>query len=172
MNTFDKTTVYNLKRQFGIPIQVCRITSSVTDRETGLKTVSRSTISVQRAIQLPNELIRQFFSRDQLAKFGGYIDVSKRIFAIAVTDLPSNYQFNPEDWVISQDKRYDLELISDYPGVIILIGNEVVGGQKWQIINESARQMLVVGQSTTRLIEKITQHIVVNDFPHPPIPPP
>ena len=142
------TALYTLKRLYGKPLQLARLAASTTDATTGIKTQTIQRTNISSAVILPNEFIRQFLSKDTIAKYGAYLDTSKRAVLIANQDMPNGFYPNPEDWFIYQDKGYWIELITDYMSeATVLIGNNVVGRLKYQVIDEPVRQRIVIGDS-------------------------
>lgn len=119
LNYMVQRTIYDLKRRYGNEITVYRLDSASTDYETGQKTASKTAYQIRSAVVLPASETRRFFAsiamlsaaKQFIAPGNQGFDQSRRGFIIEARDLPSDFEFQPEDWIVYNSRRYECEII-------------------------------------------------------------
>ena len=142
-------TLYMLKRQYGGTIDIYTLVSSETDQETGVVTLVKSVVHVNRAIVLPAQMQREVkksisqISAQKMFVVGGTYDAGRRIFIIdredALTlDLTNN------SYLVYRDRKYEIESFQEYEfdAGWIITGRELVGEVPEQIYLLKADNLL------------------------------
>lgn len=110
-----RAILYNLKRAYGLPIDIYRPTSESHDVETGEITRGFSITKVKRAPVLPHTKERTFtYDLDYIQAGnnfteGGFFDRETVDVLIDKKDLPRNFVPTLEDHVVIRGKRYDIK---------------------------------------------------------------
>lgn len=117
-----KETLYRLKIEYGVKVDVYKLSSTSTDYDTG--TISRSITknSVRRAVKMPEgvgrlQYISPNFTQTQkpfITKGLGWDEVTN-IFVFEGRDLP-NYNFEIEDWLVHDHTRYEIKVVEELGG--------------------------------------------------------
>jgi len=111
-----QVALYVLKRQYGGPISIFRLLSSVVDPRTGEATVRTQVTRVRRAAVLPAMMTRDvvrnisIISADKQLVQGGSYDASKRVFIIDRRDARS-LVLSQDDWLLWDGIKYQFEKI-------------------------------------------------------------
>ncbi len=142
-------TLYMLKRQYGGTIDIYTLVSSGTNQETGVVTLVKSVVHVNRAIVLPAQMQREVkksisqISAQKMFVVGGTYDAGRRIFIIdredALTlDLTNN------SYLVYRDRKYEIESFQEYEfdAGWIITGRELVGEVPEQIYLLKADNLL------------------------------
>jgi hypothetical protein len=117
---FIRRNIRMLKKEYGGPITVYRLLDTTTNMQTGVKTVSRSSTYIRRAVVMPNRLTRDqvqsisLISANKKVVQGGEYDPGQRTFIIDRTDVPSTWTIRQDDWVVYENKRYDIKHIDEF----------------------------------------------------------
>lgn len=154
---FVRTLLYSLKREYGQHVDLYRLTNSVLNTETGVKTQTIQKITVWKCIVLSGDMIRSFayghsfLAADRNFAYGGKFDVGTKGFIIDIQDLPSGFQIDMDDYLVYEGKRYDMKKVTktDDGYAFATLGKEVEGGTVGQIHELSLF-------TTLRLIQKST----------------
>lgn len=141
MNRFIRRILYSLKRQYSGRVDVYKLGSTATDYETGEKTYTRTMICVPKCIVLPVKIQREVvqsisqISANKMFVYGGTYDAGTRMFIIDARDLPANYEITDDDWLIYDNRRYDIKSITEFEQHTgwIVIGKEIKGVRPEQI---------------------------------------
>jgi hypothetical protein len=118
LNRILKQAIYQLRNEYGAPVQVYKIDSAATDYKTGVKTATKSVIDVRKAV------------------VGQGWDGTSRAFIFLGSDLPG-YEWEVEDWIVYRSRKYevtDIEALEFDTGWMI-IGKEAKGNAPERIIN-------------------------------------
>jgi hypothetical protein len=158
MNRFIRHTLYSLKRQYGGRVDVYKLSAADTDYETGVKTYTRSVVTVTKGIVLPVQIKREAvqgistISANKAFVYGGTYDAGTRTFILDTRDLPANYEIVMDDWLIYNGRRYDIKNISEFEqhAAWIVIGKEVKGVRPEQIIHMTMENLLDVEHEVTQ----------------------
>lgn len=146
LNRIIRQAIYQLKTEYGAPVDVYKMDSASTDRKTGVKTATKSVISVRKAVVMPMATMRKMFqgisylsASKPFASMGGQgWDGTSRAFIFEGRDLPG-YEWEVEDWIVYRDKRYDVAEIEtlEYDTGWLIIGKEVKGSVAERIISQN-----------------------------------
>lgn len=142
-------TLYMLKRQYGGTIDIYTLVSSETNQETGVVTLIKNIVHVDRAIVLPAQIQREVkksisqISANKAFVVGGTYDANCRTFIIdredALTlDLTNN------SYIVYRDRKYEIESFQEYEfdAGWIVVGRELVGEVPEQIYLLKADNLL------------------------------
>ena len=116
---FIRRNIYKMKKEYGSPISVYRLSAVNTDYETGAKTASRTAYHISRAVVLPVNIKREVIqsisviSANKKIVQGGMYDVGMRTFIIDRRDANFDTITN-DDWIVYDDKRYDIKAIEEF----------------------------------------------------------
>ncbi len=139
-----RETIYALKKEFGEPVSVYKLSSASTDYETGVKTATRTSVDVRLCPILPAGVMRKFAQSAAYLKTsapfttpgGQGWDQGTRGFIFDARDLPVGYVFEIEDWVVYDSRRYDPKEVIAIEGLGWMVtATEVRGALPEQIIN-------------------------------------
>lgn len=154
MLTFIRETIYDLKRQYGTPLEIYAITSSTVDLETGVKAVTKSVYRIRQAILLPRTVARQVVNRlgeKLLFKQGGSVDQDNRLVIVDMRDYPASYQVRVNDYAVIDHQRYEIKSAEQYDHrlavLITLVATQ--GENVAAIINRSSHDDLHIQGSVT-----------------------
>ena len=117
---FIRKVLYQLKRDYGLSINVNFRTSSTIDSKTLQKTVVEDSFRIARAILLPSNMERAFvYSLPMIASnknftYGALFDLDRRRLIVDAKDIPATVTLDNDMWLIFDGKRYDLEEIHEF----------------------------------------------------------
>lgn len=117
---FIRRNIRMMKKEYGGPITIYRLNTTTTNLQTGTKTADRDSVYVRRAVVLPNRLSRDAIqSISLLASYnkiaqGGTYDPGQRRFIIDRSDVSSSWELSQDDWIVYNNKRYDIKTIDDF----------------------------------------------------------
>ncbi len=117
---FIRKVLYQLKRDYGLSINVNFRTSSTIDSKTLQKTVAEDSFRIARAILLPSNMERAFvYSLPMIASnknftYGALFDLDRRRLIVDAKDIPATVTLDNDMWLIFDGKRYDLEEIHEF----------------------------------------------------------
>ena len=146
LNRTMRYVLYQLKKEYGAPVDVYKLDAAATNYKTGVKTATKSVISVRLAVVMPAITMRRMFqgisylsaSKPFASQGGQGWDGTSRAFIFEGRDLPG-YDWEVEDWIVYRDRRYDvseIELLEHDSGWLI-IGKEVKGVVPERIIQQN-----------------------------------
>jgi sulfur transfer complex TusBCD TusB component (DsrH family) len=155
LNRFIRRTLYNLKRQYGNRIDIYKLQDTATDYQTGEKTVTKSVIVVRKCVVLPVKIAREVvqtitqISANKMFVYGGSYDAGTRMFIIDARDMPNNYEFTNDDWLIYNGRRYDIKSIEEFEqnAAWSIIGKEVKGVRPEQVFFAHITEQFVLEQT-------------------------
>lgn len=153
---FFRRVIYQLKKKYGFQIGIYR-TTETTNLQTGRKTITRMKISINKAIILPNSIFRDYGFSTSLAllnrdlQVGGLLDTSQRTIIIDIQNLPKNFEFSPNDYIVFKHKRYNIIKISEMEVAdFIQLDTKQVDGEPIFEVHESCfHQKLVINEQLT-----------------------
>jgi len=134
-NSHVAHNIYAMKRQYGAPILIRRKGNVSADPKTGTPTVENCTWLIRRAAVMPEEVTRDakqsislITAQKQMVQGGGF-DVGKRTFLIDARDLPKGFMIEKDDWIVFDDRHYDIDNINEYgyKSAWIVVGKELRG---------------------------------------------
>lgn len=110
-----KNVLYIFKRIFGHPLRIFRITSTVSDLETGAITQVTEEQTINRAIVLPQKIKRDFqydlafVAANKNFTEGGFFDIGRRFVIVDMRDLTTDFRINLNDFCVIDDIKYLIE---------------------------------------------------------------
>lgn len=120
LNRRIRQLLYALKRQFGGPVTVYKFEDSQTDYLTGIKTQFVSKVFVPRAIILPVKVAREIatsitiVAANKMMVYGGAYDAGTRQFMLDAQDMPRDFQFSKDDFILYNDRRYEIKSYEEF----------------------------------------------------------
>jgi hypothetical protein len=117
---FIRRALYELKKRYGLPIDVYRLASTETNLATGERTRVLSKTSIVRAIVMDAQLWTRFhydlayIMAARQFSMGGFTDSAERVFIIDRDDLASDFQINTTDYIVFDGKKYEIKSCVDY----------------------------------------------------------
>ncbi len=148
---FIKNVIYNLKRDYGGPLDIYQISNPTLDIETGKQTVERTKYPIRRAIRLPRDIHRDSLwsavGTRVLPYAGSIIELADREVIIDMKDLPRDFVMGEEGFYIIIDQlHYSVKKVSlfDFRAALYIVLKEITGAQLEQVI-----QMTVTDNVTT-----------------------
>jgi len=140
---FIRRTIYRLKRQYGLPVDLYSQTLGATNLETGAKSSTLDKVVIKRAIVQPARNHRDFvydlayISANKDFTTGGFFDASDRRIIIDARDLPSSWVMDADQFVIYNNQRYDIKSFYEFEegmGYILVVRATI--GQKIHRLEE------------------------------------
>jgi len=118
--------LYVLKRKFAYPIAVYLRLPDQVDLETGRQNLSEVKYTIRRAIVLPFSVYAKLFQKIADFKYGGDLDVERRVFIIDRADLPvviSDDKFS----LVFDGRRYGIEKLENFErdAAYVVVGKRV-----------------------------------------------
>ena len=117
---FIRRNVRMLKRDYGNPITVYALGDATTNHITGVKSVSKSSVYIDRAIVLPSnikpEVIQSIslISSNKKVVQGGSFEAGNRTFIIDRTDVDTDWVVTTQDWIVYDGKRFDITKVEEF----------------------------------------------------------
>lgn len=111
---FMQNTLYTLKKNHSAPIKIVEITRQEQSNLTGRRLVERRTLSIKKAVRLPNSLTRTFaqdiayLAANKNFTYGALNDLKTETFVIDCRDLPKTFVPSLSHYLVYNDKRYDV----------------------------------------------------------------
>lgn len=132
--------LYAFKQQYGAgPVSFYRVTSSATNLDTGVKTVSKDVKVVRRVTVLPARVYRNLISTiskisaDKPFVYGGTFDSRKRAILIDRRDA-QNLEVAVDDWFVYEGKKYEIKHYDEVTReAYVVLGEQVEGDEPEQI---------------------------------------
>lgn len=127
---FISRALYQLKRRYGEKIVLYNRLSSITDLETGSKTVSLVSRQVTRAIVLPVSMVtelKELIAPDRLFRYGGLFDTAQTIFIVDRKDI-IDFEITTSSYFIFSGRRYDVATLKEFESLAyLIIGKQAIG---------------------------------------------
>lgn len=152
-----RETLYQTKKEWGVPVSLYRATASATDYETGEKTMTKTSIDVRLCPVLPMTSVRKFVqsvsylaASKSFASAGGQgWDQGTRGFVFDARDLPIGHIIEVEDWIVYRGRRYDPKQIEELGHNLgwFVIATEIRGANPEQIIKANVSHVVGLEQS-------------------------
>lgn len=164
---FMRDTLYDLKKRHSAEIKIVEITHQEQSNLTGRRLVERRTLTVRKAVRLPNSLLRNFaqdiayLAANKNFTYGALNDYKTETFIIDCRDLPRTFVPNLNHYIVYKDKRYDVVNIGAGEDQVYLIYIS-----KQTMLDESENQAGVYPPSSdadTVIVETL-EEIISYDF--------
>ena len=112
--SFLQDELYSLKMSYGFEAAIYRTTVGDTDLTTGKKSLTKTKISVEKAIVLPVKFETMQFISAAILKaartfaYGGFQDVETKRIILDGAELPDGFEVLPEDYFVYDHKKYEI----------------------------------------------------------------
>jgi len=109
-----------MKRQYGLPIDICSRTLGAINLETGEKDITYDAVHIRRAIVQPAREHRDFvydlayISANKDFTAGGFFDASDRRVIVDARDLPATWVVDENQFVIFDNRSYEIKSHRDF----------------------------------------------------------
>lgn len=109
---FIRDTLYQLKKDYGVPVKYGRILSEALNMETGRNQVTKEVYLIRKAIQLPTKLMRKFandisyLAANKNFTYGALFDEKISLFIVDSRDLPRGLILNMNDYLFVKHERH------------------------------------------------------------------
>ena len=158
LNQRIRQTLYQMKKDYGAPIDIYRLVSSETDARTGEKIVTKSVTHVRRAIVVPSRIDRvaqqtiSVISANKQFVTGGHYDASQREFIIDRRDVPALPELTADDWIVYNRRKYQIKNIESFEvdAGWVIAAREIVGETPEQVFDLRAESFLELQSSALR----------------------
>jgi hypothetical protein len=135
-----KKTLYMMLRQYGGTIDIYTLTSSTTNQETGVTTIVKDVVHVNRAVVLPAKILKEVrksisqISANKMFVVGGTYDAGARIFIVDRDDAP-DLELTSNSYLVYRNRKYEIESFQEYEfeSGWIIVGRELIGEVPEQI---------------------------------------
>jgi hypothetical protein len=142
-------TLYMLKRQYGGTIDIYTLVSSVSNQETGVTTLVKDIVHVDRAVVLPAQITRVVqrsisqISANKMFVVGGTYDAGQRIFIVDHDDAP-DLDITDNSYIVYRNRKYEIQSYQEYEFEAgwSIVGRELVGEVPEQIYLLKADNLL------------------------------
>ena len=139
LNRMPPLAIYKLKRDYGAPIDIYKLTSSSTSSTTGVKTASVTVTHVKLAVVMPTSITRAYVFASKMSKQHasavGNVDMNSLDFVVDRADTPLLTTISNDDWIVYQSRKYQIEKITVLESGWIVTANELVGEIPQQTIS-------------------------------------
>jgi hypothetical protein len=157
LNRFIRRTLYSLKRQYGSRVDIYKLVGVNTDYETGVKTVDKTVEVVRKCIVLPVKIAREVsktisqISSNKMFVYGGTYDAGTRMFIVDTRDMPKDFEFTNDDWIVYNSRRYDIKTIEEFEQrtAWTIVAKEVSGVRPEQVLFAHVTDQLSMSQEVT-----------------------
>lgn len=153
--------IYQLKRQYGGPIDIYKYDSGSVDPETGITTLTKTVFPIRRAAILNGTVLRSVertisvISANKQLVTGGTVDEHDRIFIVDRKDADLEaIELSEDDWVVYDNKKFSIQKYQDFDlgGGWIIFCKHLVGDRPEQIFNRRADSLIRLSQSATGVL--------------------
>jgi hypothetical protein len=157
LNQRIRQALYQMKKDYGAPIDIYKLVSSTTDPRTGIHTVSKTVTHVRRAVVLPSKIDRiaqqtiSVISANKEFVTGGHYDANQRDFIIDRRDVPVLPELTADDWIVYNNRKYQVKSVElfEVDAGWIVVGRELVGEVPEQIFELRAESTLTLTDAVT-----------------------
>lgn len=147
---FIREVIYDLKRDYGGPVEIYQDVVGDTNVWTGVKNVTKNKWTVARAIRLPRNIHRDsiyHITGNRIFAYGNIIETADRQVIIDWRDLPTGFQFKEENWyMIIDGQRYEVVRVIefDFNAAIYVILKQTMGQPREAIVEPTVRTNITV----------------------------
>lgn len=143
LNQRIRQALYQLKKDYGAPIDIYKLVSSETDARTGEKVITKTMTHVRRAIVVPSRMDRvanqtiSLISANKQFVTGGHYDVNQRDFIIDRRDVPALPELTADDWIVYNRRKYQVKTVESFEvdAGWVVTARELVGEVPEQIFD-------------------------------------
>ncbi len=152
-----RQALYQLKKDYGAPIDIYKLVSSTTNVRTGTKTITKTVTHVRRAVVIPARIDRvaqqsiSLISANKQFVSGGTYDASQRDFIIDRHDVRTLPELTADDWIIYNRRKYQVKTVEAFEvdAGWVITARELVGEVPEQIIEERVKSSLDLDDTST-----------------------
>lgn len=153
---FIRRVLYTLKRGYGFPLTLHKVSKETYDRETGKRTATIEIRKIKRAIILPSTMQTKFehdlayTASNRNFTYGGTYDMSLRKVIIDARDL-GDFVIEMEDYFIYNEKRWQINSIQEFEfrTGFLIIGKEVKNTPRYLVEEIALEHTLQLTQEIT-----------------------
>jgi len=150
-----KKTLYMMLRQYGGTIDIYTLISSTTNQETGVTTIVKDVVHVNRAVVLPAKILKEVrksisqISANKMFVVGGTYDAGVRIFIVDRDDAP-DLELTSNSYLVYRNRKYEIQSFQEYEFEAgwIIVGRELIGEVPEQIYLLNADSLLTLEGAT------------------------
>ena len=158
LNQRIRQALYQMKKDYGAPIDIYKLVSSETDARTGEKIVTKTVTHVRKAIVVPSKMDRvaqqtiSVISANKEFVTGGHYDANGREFIIDRHDVPALPELTADDWIVYNRRKYQIKNIESFEvdAGWVIAARELVGEIPEQIFDLRAESYLELQSSALR----------------------
>jgi len=144
-----RQALYQLKKDYGAPIDIYKLVSSATNARTGEKVVTKTKTHVRRAVVVPAKIDRivqrtiSIISANKQFVSGGDYDLSQRDFIVDRHDVPGLLELTADDWIVYNNRKYQVKTVEAFEvdAGWVITGRELVGEVPAQIYDLRAESI-------------------------------
>jgi len=120
LNQRIRQALYQLKKDYGAPIDIYKLVASETDTRTGEKVITKTVTHVRRAVVVPSRMDRianqtiSLISANKQFVTGGHYDVNQRDFIIDRRDVPRLPELPADDWIVYNRRKYQVKTVESF----------------------------------------------------------
>ena len=120
LNQRIRQALYQLKKDYGAPIDIYKLVSSETNVRTGEKVITKTVTHVRRAVVVPARMDRiakqtiSVISANKQFVTGGHYDMSQRDFIIDRRDVPAMPELTADDWIVYNRRKYQVKTVEAF----------------------------------------------------------
>jgi len=117
---FMGNVLYRLKRQYGQHLEIVWRTEDTVNWTTGDISRTRDSVTVKRAIVLPERQDRSFqyalafIASNKNFTYGGFFDTVRRLVLIDDKELPTDFKIEVGHYMVFGNSRYEIIKADDY----------------------------------------------------------
>lgn len=150
LNQRIRQALYQLKKDYGAPIDIYKLVASETNVRTGEKVITKTVTHVRRAVVVPARIDRiaqrtiSIISANKQFVTGGTYDAAQRDFIIDRRDVPALPELTADDWIIYNRRKYQVKTVEAFEvdAGWVVSARELVGEVPEQIIEERVKSTL------------------------------
>ena len=158
LNQRIRQALYQLKKDYGAPIDIYKLVSSETDARTGEKVVTKNVTHVRRAVVVPAKVDRiarqtiSVISANKELVSGGTYDANSREFIVDRHDVPRLPELTADDWIVYNRRKYQIATVESFEvdASWVIAARELVGERPEQIFDLRAESNLELHASAQK----------------------
>ncbi len=120
-NSLVNDIIYTLKRDYGCSLELYIVKTVTPNLDTGRSTSDIRKVKINRAPVL------SFIAANKNFTYGGLFGTSTRLIMIDTEDLPVDYEYFEDQYIIFENRRYNMKEMARYDGGYAFTVEEVKG---------------------------------------------
>lgn len=119
-NLAFKDLLYQMGRDYSVSVRYGRIVTQDLNYDTGVNTVTKTVIDINRIIYVPSKLHRRFvqdiayLAANKNFTYGGLFDENYTIFVLDARQVPINFQPQLDDFIFYNKQRYHIKSVHEF----------------------------------------------------------